>query len=57
MSTCEYLHVHTLTDVFSHVSPKGAEWIGKVEIRCAQTKLVAKLDFKPMGWLGMWGGE
>ena len=46
-----------MTDVFSHVSPKGAEWIGKVEIRCAQTKLVAKLDFKPMGWLGMWGGE
>ena len=37
------------------LGPKGAEWIGKMEIRCPHTKLVAKLDFKPMGWLGMWG--
>jgi hypothetical protein len=37
------------------LGPKGAEWIGKVEIRCPHTKLVAKLEFKPMGWLGMWG--
>jgi len=37
------------------LGPKGAEWIGKIEIRCAKTKLDAVLNFKPMGWLGMWG--
>ena len=37
------------------LGPKGAEWIGKIEIRCEKTKLLAALEFKPMGWLGMWG--
>mmetsp|Transcript_10728 Transcript_10728/g.35967 ORF Transcript_10728/g.35967 Transcript_10728/m.35967 type:complete len:620 (-) Transcript_10728:2083-3942(-) len=37
------------------VGSRGAEWVGKVVVKCEQTGLSAKLNFKPLGWLGMWG--
>ena len=30
--------------------------MGQVSVSCAQTDLVCKLHFKPLGWLGLWGG-
>jgi len=38
------------------VGSRGAEWVGHVSVCCQQTNLVCKLHFKPLGWLGLWGG-
>jgi len=54
--THTHLRTHTHTHTHTHHDIRTNLHItGKVEIRCAKTKLVAKLEFKPMGWLGMWG--
>lgn len=38
------------------IGSRGAEWTGRVSIRCEKTQLEAKLSFKALGMLGMWGG-